>query len=399
MHDESTIGTRLRALRRWRGMTLTALADLSGVSQGFLSKVENGQLALDRRSHIAAIALALQVSEADLVGGPHLTKDAEQSSGHATIPGLRTALTTNTLDDAATDRPRPLDDLDAALNGPVHQAEKSADYATRGALLGPILAELHAHVAAGGEAEQVRALPLLVQASYGAAMTARFLGYDDLAALAASRAREAAERLEDPTVTGRAAFVRAQTLPRGTDAGARLAQRAADQLQGVDDAEALDTYGMLHLNAAMCAATLNDVAGAEEHLAEARDTATRTGERPRAWGTFGPANVGVWGVAIATEVGDYEGAVRAAETVDPEHLDSRERRAMLWADVGRALAHIPGRQRDAVSTLVRAERIAPQRIRNSVPARHAIEVMLTQAKAAAVGRELRGMAARMGVPH
>ncbi|MUN35267.1 helix-turn-helix domain-containing protein [Actinomadura litoris] len=399
MYDEVTIGARLRALRRWRGMSLRTLADLADLSQGFLSKVENGKQPLDRRSHIAAVAQALQVSETDLMGGPHLMQDPIQASGHRAVPALRTALTVNTLDDAGTDRPRPLDDLAAALDGPVHKAEKSADYATRGTLLAPILAELHAHVARGGEADQLRALPLLVQASHGVAMTARFLGYDDLASLAAHRAGEAAARLEDPVVGGRAAWVRVQTLPRGTDTGRRVAAHAADHLQGMDGPEALETYGMLHLSAAMCAATLNDLGAAEAHLAEARETASRMGEHPGAWGGFGPANVGVWGVAIATEVGDHEGAARTAETVDPERLGSRERQAMLWADLGRALAHMPGRQRDAVSALVRAERIAPQRIRNSGPARHAIEVMLSQAREAAVGRELRGMAARMGVPH
>ncbi|TDD76166.1 helix-turn-helix domain-containing protein [Actinomadura rubrisoli] len=399
MHDEITIGARLRILRRWRGLSLTTLADMAGLSQGFLSKVENGKLPLDRRSHIAAVATALRVSEKDLVGGPHLTQDPVQSSAHTTVPALRIALTANTLDDAAADFARPLAELAAELDGPVHRAEKGADYATRGGLLAPILDELHVHTAGGTEADQLRALSLLVQACYGTAMTLRFLGYDDLALMAASRALEAAQRLEDPLILGRAAWVRVQTLPRGVGANVRIATKAADRLQGADGTAELDTYGMLHLSAAMGAAAANDLDAADRHLAEAAEAADRVGDRPDAWGDFGPTNVGVWGVAVATEVGDYEGAVRGAETVDPERLVNRERQAMFHADIGRALAHLPGRQRDAVSALVTAERIAPQRIRNSSPARHAIEVMLEQAKAAAVGRELRGMAARMGVPH
>ena len=38
-----------------------------------LVMVETGQRPLDRRSHIAALAGALKVSETDLVGGPHLS--------------------------------------------------------------------------------------------------------------------------------------------------------------------------------------------------------------------------------------------------------------------------------------------------------------------------------------
>ena len=71
--DGITIGARLRTLRRWRGMTQTQVAGLAGLSPSFLSMVETGQRPLDRRSHIAALASALKVSESDLVGGPHLT--------------------------------------------------------------------------------------------------------------------------------------------------------------------------------------------------------------------------------------------------------------------------------------------------------------------------------------
>lgn len=71
--DEITIGARLRTLRRWRGKSQVELAGLAGLSPSFLSMVETGQRPLDRRSHIAALANALKVSETDLVGGPHLT--------------------------------------------------------------------------------------------------------------------------------------------------------------------------------------------------------------------------------------------------------------------------------------------------------------------------------------
>ena len=80
--DEITIGARLRTLRRWRGKTQVELAGLAGLPPSFLSMVESGQRPLDRRSHIAALASALRVSETDLVGGPHLTPDPMQSDAH-----------------------------------------------------------------------------------------------------------------------------------------------------------------------------------------------------------------------------------------------------------------------------------------------------------------------------
>ena len=104
--DEGTIGARLRILRRWRGKTQTELAGLAGLSPSFISMVETGQRPLDRRSHIAALANALKVSEADLVGGPHLSADRQQADPHGAITALREAFLTNTLTNPALDRAR-----------------------------------------------------------------------------------------------------------------------------------------------------------------------------------------------------------------------------------------------------------------------------------------------------
>ncbi|MFC6932643.1 helix-turn-helix domain-containing protein [Actinomadura yumaensis] len=318
MYDGVAIGSRLRALRVWRGMSLAELSGQAGMSTSLLSMIERGQRALDRRSYIAALAVALRVSETEIVGGPHLSKDPIQSAAHGTVPALRLALTSNTLDDACTDYARPLAELAAELAGPIHQAEKRADYLVRGNLLGPVLNELHVHSATGDEAAQRQACALLVQACNGAGMTLRHLNYQDLAFVAAERAREAAWRADDPVLAGRAANLRVHTLPkRGAETMVRIADQAAARLQPhLDEPAAQETYGMLHLSAAMCSAVMRDTSAADEHLAEAAETAGRTGERPGAWGDFGPTNVGIWGVAIATEAGDYEepSALRAAST-------------------------------------------------------------------------------------
>lgn len=60
------IGARLRYLRCRRGMTLTALAGLAGVSPAYLSMVEHGKRALDRWSTIVALANALKIPPAEL---------------------------------------------------------------------------------------------------------------------------------------------------------------------------------------------------------------------------------------------------------------------------------------------------------------------------------------------
>lgn len=49
----------LRRVRLRRGMTLTTLAGLSGLSASFLCRIENGQRELCRKSHLQALASAL----------------------------------------------------------------------------------------------------------------------------------------------------------------------------------------------------------------------------------------------------------------------------------------------------------------------------------------------------
>lgn len=213
--DEITIGARLRTLRRWRGKTQVELAGLAGLSPSFLSMVESGQRPLDRRSHIAALASALRVSETDLVGGPHLTPDPMQSDPHTGIPALRVALQTNTLTTPAVDRARPLPDLTESVTVKAESLRRSCDYVTLGGLLPGLLDELHYYVAEPADVGAHRqALEALVEACVCATFTAKNLNYPDLAHLAARRAWEAASLLDDPIYMGKASYVWLHTLPR-----------------------------------------------------------------------------------------------------------------------------------------------------------------------------------------
>ena len=201
--DEATIGARLRTLRRWRGKTQTELAGLAGLSPSFISMVETGQRPLDRRSHIAALASALRVSETDLVGGPHLSADRQQSDPHMSIPALRVAIFSNTLTSAVTERARALTDLAREVAGEVRPACRDANYLRAGELLPSLIDELHLHVAEPADEAALRlALETLVDACIAAEETANVLGYTDLAHAAAARAMEAAAILGDPVPAG-----------------------------------------------------------------------------------------------------------------------------------------------------------------------------------------------------
>jgi len=403
--DENTIGARLRILRRWRGLTLTELAGLSDLSPSFLSMCERGQRMLDRRSHIAAVASALRVSETDLVGGPHLTADPQQADPHAVIPALRVALQTNSLKEPATDRARPLTELvrEMARIEPLHQA---CNYVAVGEALPTILDELHYHVAAPDDEQAYRqALETLVEACVCATFTAKDLGYNDLASLAAMRAEEAASILDNPIQLGEAAFVRIHTMPRSGSWQRTLnkAEQAAAALEPhADTPLATQVLGMLTLAASLSAAAVQDGSRAAQWLNEADSLAARVPDQPEDnWMAFSATNVGVWRVAVGVERGESGGSVLqlASQIHEDKLVGKRGRQAAFFADVGKGLAREPRMRDDAVRWLRRAETAAPQWIRNNAPVRETVSYLLGRAIATAGGRELRGMAARMGVPH
>lgn len=80
----------------------------------------------------------------------------------------------------------------------------------------------------------------------------------------------------------------------------QLAVDAADRLQPhLDDTEAMQTYGMLHLSAGLTSAVCERPDDAQAHLAEATGIAARPGEGNFASMFFGPTNVGFWRTMIA----------------------------------------------------------------------------------------------------
>ena len=407
MDEDSTIGARLRELRRWRGMTLTEVAGLAGVTPSYLSMAERGLRPFDRRSVISGVAGALQASESELVGGPHLGKDPLQSGPHTAVPALRFTLSVNTLGEATTEQARPLTAVTEELES-LRPAHGAGDYLRLGPVLPGILDELYLHVArAGGEDGHVRATAALVDALLWSASMCHNLRYPDLAQIASRAAVEAAGRVGDPVLLGMAQFERIGTAPHPSPTAwvqaLAMTERAASALEPHARSEhSLQVLGMLTLRCAFAAAAALKEAEASHWLTEAEKLAARVSDEDpaRNWEWFGATNVAIWRTALAVELGESGAAVlKLASRVDPAKLVVATRRAGLYLDVGRGLARDPRTQEEAARWLRRAEQAAPQQFRNYGPAREAVGYLLTRARTTAGGRELRGMAARMGVPH
>ena len=227
----------------------------------------------------------------------------------------------------------------------------------------------------------------------------------DLAHLAALRGQDAANFLGEPVHKGKADWAWLLSLPHaaGKDRKLAAAERVASELEPHARSQlGRQVLGVLTLAASMAAASIQHDGTASQWMEEAEAVATQLPDDPPGnWEQFSATNVGVWKVAVGVERGESGRAVlERARNVNADLLAKKSsRRAAFLADVGRGLAREPRTRIEAVRWLRQAEEAAPQRVRNSSAVRETVAFLLNRATAASAGRELHGIAARMGVPH
>lgn len=394
--DIAMIGARVRAARVRQGMSLGQLAAATGLSKPFLSRAERGERGLDRRSTVQKIAEALHVPTDQLTGQPYVPQDPADVQARAAVADLRDILHGLSLGDPIEVPVRPLPELERAT-WRIRQLAISSDFGGYGPLLPPLLLELHA-LAAVENTDRDGVLRLLLSASHASLWLAQSLGADDLAVLAAGRAVAVADAMDDPAARGFAqwlAWLASLRLGRLSRARAiRTAAETADGLQPAATGPAAEMYGMLHLVQGYTAMLYDgDQARAADHLAEAEQTANRTGDGSTFDVWFGPTEVAAWRVSIAAEAGADDDALAAASAVDLARMQSSSRRATHLLDVARASAHQRHTRARAVELLATAERLAPQYVRSHPSARETVAELLVTAG----GPTLRGLARRAGV--
>jgi transcriptional regulator with XRE-family HTH domain len=391
--DPLTIGRRLRQIRNARRKSMRVVAGLSGISEATLCRIENGLRALDSRSEIVALANALQIAPSELtridVPAP-ANGDADSA-----IEAVRLAL-------MAVNHHHP-----GGVVLPVEALRRRVDALIGAICLGDqrltgrelpgVIRDLHASIAAGRDVAQLLDLAALLH-TQGTIGWLRTAGASvDLREQAALLARRAAEEHDTPTARGLAVAgaVRVMLSSGAFD----LAQAELDSVTvPTATQETMQLAGMLALYQAEIAAAGSrpgDVGPALDHAGE---LAQRTGEGNAYWLGFGPTNTGFCHTSVALDLKDYHQAVVAAEGVNPQLHSNRSRQAAYWAYYGRALTRVRGRHDDAVQALRQAELIVPHRVQRDPFTRDALAVLLTRARRDAVGRELRGMAYRAGLP-
>lgn len=371
-----TTGDRIRLWRRRRGMSQQTLAGLSGVSQAYVSQVERGLKTVERRSTLARLAAALNVSVAELTGTTD-TADPVREEANRFVPAIREALLMRESGDRLDEQVAPGEVASAML------AEARCEYTATMAALPRLL-----RIATGSDLVDLCRIAMFILKNHG---------YPDLARDAARLGVAEARRCGDPAILGVSAFTWVHSLPVETcDLAARSAQTAADELQPyLGDPKARQIYGMLHLSAGLACAASGRPSDARDHVAEARAEAELLGE-PDGYGismlVFGPANVGVWRMSIAAELGQPDEVVRASEQLQPAVLPVPQRRAQYHALRGCALAQVGGHDEEAVLAFLRAEEVAPQWTRLQAPIADAVVTMLRRARRGVTPRALQRLA-------
>jgi transcriptional regulator with XRE-family HTH domain len=376
--EPQNIGAQVAYWRKRRGKNQRVIAGLAGMSQGYLSLIEQGKRSVNTRGTLAALANALDVSVADLTGKPGDPADPATAAAGSHVPAIREALVARELGELTVPRH---DVRDLMIAGGAY------DFATVAPQLPNMLGGLR-----GGD---------LVQVAHVGAYTLRHLGYPDLARDAARLAVAEARDLGDPAWIGIAEFIRILTMPpEMPGAPARLAQRVADEIQPyIGDPNARQAYGMLHLHAGLRAAVDGRGDVAHDHLREAGEAAESLGE-PVDLGlarfAFGPTNVGFWTVATEIELGEPQRAIEAAELIAPGRIPLANRQAPYFADLGNAYAQV-GRDHEAIAMLLRSEAAGPQWFRLRPTIRDSVGAIVRRTRRNSLTKQMRHAAVAVGL--
>jgi transcriptional regulator with XRE-family HTH domain len=395
---QEALGRKIAQHRRRRGLSQPELAKRIDRSVAWVSQVERGVRKVDRMSVLETVAQALDVPLGELAAeAPVVAAAADERPESA---DLRIVLAGAHALRAMLGDQRKLDA--AALReqvGRAWQLTHAGSYTELTELLRKLIPQLETSARAVPPAESAGLFELLSTAYQACSAALAKLDDPDAAWIAAERSMAAAERAGDPLFVAAGAFrlgfvfLSAKHFDQAEET-ARTASEALRVLADEGRPEAMSLWGSLTLQRAVAASRTNNDEVAYAHIEDAREIAGRLGDGRNDYNTeFGPANVDLYEIAVAVELGDAGRALRAAERVDVSGL-SPERQGRMLIDVARA--HAQRRQvDDAVAALRRGEEITPEQVRAHTLVRQLVSDLLTMQDPAS--EELRDLAQKVGV--
>src|SRR6266568_5645432 len=395
-HYQQALGRKIAAERRRRGLSQPELAKMIDRSVAWVSQVERGVRKVDRMSVLETLAVALDVPLAELAAeAPVVAAVTEEPPGAS---GLRLVLSGAYALRAILDgRRAPAISTLRTKTRKAWELTHAGRYTELTDLLRRLVPDLETAARSVPEEQRAEVSELLATTYQACSAALAKLGEPEAAWIAADRAMAAAERAGNPMLVAAGAFrlvfvfINARHYGQAEET-ARTAAEALQRMADQGDPQAMSLWGALTLQRAITAAHVNDPDLAYGQLELASQVAMRLGEGHNEYNTeLGPANVRLYEIAVAVELGDAGRALRAAAAVDTSGL-SAERQARMLIDVARA--HAQRRQvHEAVAALLQAEGITPEQVRGHALVRQLVSDLLTMQDPPAT--ELRDLAKRL----
>lgn len=398
----STPGERIKRLRERRGLLQAAVANRVGKSGSWLSMIESGQRDLSSWPVVCALSEVLGCEPTDIFGHPaeHAPNGRRE---HPSAAGARAALDRWPAVAALSGEP-DADALGVLVRDAWLRYQRSPGRldeagARLPGMVDAVQATVHALDGdARREAQRHAALAWQLSRSWF-----KRIGEFADASRCADRAIAAAQEAGDlPLVVAGMWNLALVYGPQGEHEVARdVARRGAAALRpllAVDPTpEALSAYGGMHLVDSIMSARLGDQGAAWDALSVADRVARRTGDRNDFYTVFGPTNVRVWSVAVASDLGLPGEALRYARDVgDTSGMPSIERRFSHEVEVARCHRQ-SGNDEATLFSLLTAESTCPSEAAYSVGMREMTRALLRRENRLTHRAKLRGLAGRLGV--
>ncbi|MHA4817165.1 helix-turn-helix domain-containing protein [Streptomyces aculeolatus] len=403
LEEQEAIGRRIKRLRLRLGMAQADLAAAVDKTQGWLSRVENGRLELDRAGLINQIAAALHCHPNDLLDRPY-TSDVPANKWQVAAASILRELRRYDLTPVFQGQPRSSDELWQDMKR-LHRLRDAAANVAILRTLPDLLREARALAEVSGGHEREEAYAVYAICCKFAHTAAHALGHPELIAMACERAAWSAQRSGDPLMPAVADWMRVWDMwtTAAWDDSLALADKALRDVQDAydrGDQLAARLWGALQLRAAVSAARASNEAETEHRIGLAREASASVDAYvgppidDRATLTFSTGNVEIHAISVQLEMGNQGEALRLNGEADSAALAAlpKSRLGHYHMDLSRAYLW-DGKRDKALEELGTAEGLAPELVRNHPIARATLR-RIVYAERAATRERLRRMSSR-----
>ncbi|MGH3622361.1 MAG: helix-turn-helix domain-containing protein [Sciscionella sp.] len=396
------VGERIQIVRQRRGKTRAVVAGLVGRSEGWLKRVEKGQLLPPRLDMLIRLAEVLGVGDlTELTGDSSVPLGMLRRAGHDTVPAIREAIEETPLIVSTEPRPDAAELAAQAASAWRTWHSSVSPRADVGAVLAHLIRECSRAVRVLDGAERRIAAAALSEVYALCEQVLAWVAEPALVWLTADRCMQAAQQADDPLVIAGAAWVvgNVQRATQREEEALDLANEAAELLaprleDGTDSHRAM--WGALHLHGSITAARMGREGDARRHWDLGSDAARRLPDGyAHPWTVFGVANANITGVSVNVDLRQGRRALNEANKLDPDSVPSVERRARLWMEMARSY-----QQQDdhtgTLSLMQRAVSVSAEAMRCHPLARGLIGELVTSG-APMVRNEARALAHQLGI--